>query len=92
MENNSAAYQGGAIYVEDIKSNIHCIPDQLREKVVGENIEGLYSCFFQCSFSSFSTNIRITFENNSAQEAGSALYGGSVDSCKLNDPRTLFRA
>ena len=57
MENNSAAYQGGAIYVEDIKSNIHCVPAQLREKVVGENIDGLYSCFFQRSFSSFSTNI-----------------------------------
>ena len=85
MKNNSAAYQGGAIYVEDIKSNIHCVPDQLRENVVDENIDGLYTCFFQRSFSSFTTNIQITFDRNSAQEAGSALYGGSVDSCKLND-------
>ena len=84
MENNTAAYQGGAIYVEDVKSNIHCVPDQLREEVVGENIDGLYTCFFQLSF--YLTNIRITFESNSAQEAGSALYGGSVETCKFTDP------
>ena len=84
MENNTAAYQGGAIYVEDIKFNIRCVPDQLREKVVDENIDGLYSCFFQHSF--YLTNIRITFESNSAQEAGNALYGGSVETCKLTDP------
>ena len=84
MENNSAAYQGGAIYVEDIKSNIHCVPDQLREQVVNENVDGLYDCFFQFSF--HVTNIQITFDSNSAQEAGSALYGGLVETCKLTDP------
>ena len=84
MENNSAEYQGGAIYVEDIKSNIHCVPDQLRKKLVDENIDGVYDCFFQPSF--FSVNVRITFESNSAQEAGSALYGGLVETCKLTDP------
>ena len=31
----------------------------------------------------YSTNIQITFEGNSAQEAGCALYGGLVDNCKL---------
>jgi len=84
MTNNAAEHQGGAIYVEDTSSYIHCFPDKFSRRVIQDNIDGLYSCFFQRRFNS--TNIRVTFENNSAQEAGSALYGGSVDHCKQNDP------
>ena len=85
MTKNTAAYQGGAVYIQDTDSNIYCLPEQLRRKV---NKYGLYSCFFQ--HSKYSRNIRIIFESNFAQEAGSALYGGLVDSCKPNLPWYLL--
>ena len=83
MTENTAAYKGGAIYAEDTDSNIFCLPDEMRKWVViNLNDDGLYNCFFQ--HSRFSRNTQVTFESNSAQEAGSALYGGFVDSCKLH--------
>ena len=84
MTKNTAAYQGGAIYVQDTDSNIYCLPDQLRSKVIADNNDGLYNCFFQ--HSKYSWNIwRIILESNFAQEAGNALYGGLIDNCKLTD-------
>ena len=86
MTNNSAAHQGGAMYVEDTNPSLHCLPYDFRETLVQDNIDSSYDCFFKPNYYSIWT-IQITFDSNSAQEAGSALYGGSVDNCKLiNDP------
>ena len=81
MTKNTATYQGGAIYAEDTNHNIYCFPDQLRKEVIRYNNDGLYRCFFQCSEYS-----RIILESNYAQEAGNALYGGSVNNCELDNP------
>ena len=68
---------GGAIYVPDVSTLIYCtqyVPYISRVE-----------CFFkfpsQNSFSSL--DIQLIFKNNSADTAGSALYGGAIDNCKL---------
>ena len=75
-ENNHATL-GGAIYVSDINPLIDCTPVAPfipREK-----------CFFQLSDQKLSGgfNVQFVFRNNSAQDAGSVLYGGAIDKCKL---------
>ena len=80
---NNTSNKGGGIYfyVQDTDSNIYCLPDEMRRKVIEENNDGLYSCFFQPS--RYSYKWRIIFESNFAQEAGNSLYGGLIDNCKL---------
>ena len=74
---NNHAYLGGAIYVSDFNSFIYCTetaPLIPREE-----------CFFQLSDHSTSSGIdvKLVFKNNSADDAGSVLYGGKIDNCKL---------
>ena len=33
-------------------------------------------------------DVKLVFKNNSADAAGSVLYGGAVDNCKLNDQKS----
>ena len=84
---NSARSTGGAIKVEERNILTYCIP----QASVTENIYVIHSdCFFQIQFqcivalnSSYLPNLNHTmcFTNNSAVEAGTDLYGGSIDSC-----------
>ena len=87
---NSARSTGGAIKVEESLLT-YCITIEGNVNVSNSG------CFFQIqqntellnSFSQFKTfiarlNIRMYFENNSAVEAGTDLYGGSIDNCTLN--------
>ena len=74
------AKRGGGIYVED--ENARAIP---------------YVCFFQVfdlHYPYFDS--MITLENNTADEAGSAVYGGDIDNCATNEygvnSSTLFTA
>ena len=88
---NSAKSTGGAIKVEESSPLTYCITTE-------GNVDASNSdCFFQIQqntevlnyFRQFETyiarlNVRMYFENNSAVEAGTDLYGGSVDNCTLN--------
>ena len=71
-ENNHATL-GGAIFVKD--TNL-CNPYVSKEE-----------CFFQLPGQNLSTTIdvQLVFKNNSADAAGSVLYGGAIDNCKLID-------
>ena len=42
-------------------------------------------CFFQLSGQNLSNglDVQLVFRNNSADDAGSVLYGGTIDKCKL---------
>ena len=62
---NHALQYGGGIYVDS------------------SPFELLSSCFFQIHDPSFSiqANISIIFQNNSAKESGTSLYGGAIDHC-----------
>ena len=76
-ENNHATF-GGAIYVDDDHNPfIYCnFVDAYRAKA---------NCFFQLPGWNLSNSIdvQLIFKNNSADVAGSVLYGGAVEHCKL---------
>ena len=79
-ENNYATL-GGAIYVSDINPLIYCTPvvPLIFEYVPREE------CFFQLPGQNLSRglNVQLVFKNNTADNAGSMLYGGQIDHCKL---------
>ena len=72
---NNHANVGGAIYVLDTSPISYCeyayIPKQ--------------DCFFQFPGQNLSNGVdaQLVFKNNSADVAGSVLYGGVIDNCKL---------
>ena len=68
---------GGAIYVADASPTSYCTP--LAPYVPKEE------CFFQLPGQNLSNGIdvQLVFKNNSADDAGSVLYGGAIDNCKL---------
>ena len=74
---NNHARRGGGIYVED-EVTVTTVP-----------------CFFQVmnlDYPNSPITAVITLENNTADEAGSALYGGSLDHCFLQTslPQSVF--
>ena len=69
-ENNHATL-GGAICVRDASPVSYCDPHKPKEE-----------CFFQFPAQNL-TDIKLIFKNNSADTAGSVLYGGAIDYCKL---------
>ena len=87
--NNFVEKKGGAIKIEQSNPLSYCIGASC--KFLLEN-----SCFFQIETQTqYETetniseitelnNVRIYFQNNTALEAGAALYGGSVDLCSLH--------
>ena len=75
-ENNHARL-GGAIYVVDANPLVYCT--QIATVIPREQ------CFFQLPGQNLSNGIdvQLVFKNNSADDAGSVLYGGAIDNCKL---------
>ena len=73
-ENNHANF-GGAIYVYDTIPVSYC--DSTASYVP--------KCFFQLPGQNLSNDVdvQLVFKNNSADAAGSVLYGGVIDNCKL---------
>ena len=67
-ENNHATL-GGAIYVQDASPVSYCDPLMPKEK-----------CFFQLPGQSLTNgaHVQFVFKNNSADDAGSVLFGGAV--------------
>ena len=74
--NNHASF-GGAIYVYDTIPVSYC--DSIAPYVPKEE------CFFQLPGQNLSNDVdvQLVFKNNSADAAGSVLYGGVIDNCKL---------
>ena len=74
---NNHAHAGGAIYVQDASPLSYCT--QLTPYVPKE------MCFFQLPGQNLSSgvDVKLVFKNNSAEDAGSVLYGGVIDHCKL---------
>ena len=76
-EHNRASL-GGAIYVYDVNPLVYCTP--IARFISKEE------CFFQVPSQKYanSINVQLVFINNSADDAGSVLYGGTIDNCKLS--------
>ena len=71
------ATRGGAIYVQDAIPTSYCT--QVSSYLPKEE------CFFQLPGQNLSNgvDVQLFFKNNFADDAGSVLYGGVVDHCKL---------
>ena len=81
MDRNNATEYGGAVYVQDSEPISYCFPNVSPD------------CFIQISgiprlnptnISYALPNLSLHMLNNSAQIAGSSIYGGSLDSCTIN--------
>ena len=79
---NNHATLGGAIYVSDTNPLIYCtqIAQYIAAYVPREE------CFFQLPGQNLFNGIDVNlfFKNNSADDAGSVLYGGAIDNCKIH--------
>ena len=76
--NNNHATYGGAIYVTDVSPLGYCA--SVATYVPKED------CFFQLPGQNLSNgDVKFVFNNNLADAAGSFLYGGVIDNCKLTD-------
>ena len=73
---NNQARLGGAIFVDD-QSNPFIYCNQIETEID--------NCFFQLPGQNLSNSIDVqfVFKDNSADVAGSALYGGAIDNCTL---------
>ena len=74
---NNYADLGGAIYILNANSFIYCTVTRVATFIPREK------CFFQLPGQNPFSGIQFVFENNSANVAGSVLYGGTIDNCKL---------
>ena len=76
---NNYANLGGAIYVVIANPFIYCEMTQIGTFIPKEK------CFFQFPGQSLSSGlgVQFVFKNNSADTAGSVLYGGAIDNCDL---------
>ena len=76
---NNHANLGGAVYVVTGNPFIYCKITQIA------TITLRAKCFFQFPGQNLSSglNVKFVFKNNSADAAGSVLYGGAIDNCDL---------
>ena len=95
---NSIATKGGGLALHEaaimyLRPNTHILFSHNHVKYVGGAIYikqlRANKCFFkiedESKFDPAEPNILIEFENNTAGEAGSALYGGQVEFCRVYD-------
>ena len=77
---NNYANLGGAIYVLTAIPFIQCKMTQIATFIPREE------CFFQLPRQNLSSglDVQLVFKNNSADAAGSVLYGGAIDNCGLD--------
>ena len=93
--NNSARSTGGAIMVEESNPLTYCFPSVAETfamtktncffQIQHKQFEVLYFLDFLDIINSLCVNHTMFFDNNSAVKGGIDLYGGSVDSCTLNN-------
>ena len=81
---NNRANLGGAIYVLTANPFVYCKITRTATFIPREK------CFFQLPGQNLSTglDVKLAFKNNSADAAGSVLYGDAIDNCKLTDQDT----
>ena len=76
---NHAIHFGGAIYVDN----------DVDHQLFSTN--SVMSCFYKLADTlNTSINHRVVLKNNTADYAGSALYGGWIDFCTSNEAKKLF--
>ena len=79
---NNHANLGGAIYVYDNIPIRYCPSTRYSRRVTSELFVPQEECFFQLLGQNL-IDVQLVFKNNSADAAGSVLYGGTIDNCNL---------
>ena len=74
VENNASV--GGAIFFEDAFSASQCTESNPDDGSPDDRV----NCFIELESTS---NIQLNFINNTAESAGTVLYGGNLDHCRL---------
>ncbi len=79
---NTASKRGGAVFIQDANTFAYCLPNSQEE----DNGIAAQDCAFQVSNYYFTEtyDTRMYFINNYAPEAGSAIYGGAIDTCLVD--------
>ena len=84
---NNHAQLGGAIYVFNINPFIYCTYTASHHSYIP-----MEKCFFQLqNLTRDIDGVQLIFKNNSAGAAGSVLYGGAIDKCKLTGSQNSGR-
>ncbi len=80
FERNTASIRGGAIFIQDTDANTYCTAAMEQNLVTQE-------CSLQVMDydRSVTYQTRMFFIDNYATEAGSAIFGGAIDSCILEN-------
>ena len=82
LSRNYAKQQGGAINVQDI-SFTYC---ESVERFNNPLVQVFPRCFFQVPAGDLAlSSIRLIFEDNFAENGGTAIYGSRIDNCLLAD-------
>ena len=68
---NNNGRRGGAIEIEDSTPFTYCIPQEISSNIA--------ECFYQ--FSDVMADVELHFKDNTAEEAGGDIFGGSVSNC-----------
>ena len=76
---NNTAQRGGAIHIRDNVQSVACTNDPLNTKLNPPR------CFFDVLSENYLEYKPLLFEHNTAIEGGSALYGGRLDKCELDN-------
>ena len=94
--NNLAQYRGGALFVEDDPLT-YCIIDSYVQTGVRDTCfiqthvyEAGCTPFYQNHSTDLNQSIELQFHDNTANEAGSVLYGGNLVSCGVCTSRYLY--
>ena len=82
FESNNARQTGGAITVEDDTPLAYCNPDRDVLDILSDD------CFFQIFQNQIISKPVFVFQNNTASDGGSDLYGGTIDACTLPNVST----
>ena len=68
---NNNGRRGGAIEIEDSTPFTYCIPQEISSNIA--------ECFYQ--FPDVMADVELHFKDNTAEEAGGDIFGGSVSNC-----------
>ena len=87
FERNDASRHGGAIFIQDDPFS-YCITDPMANYFRGICFIQVVHCNYQTAYYRVlqptvgqDRDVQLVFESNSAKEAGSVLYGGTLDRC-----------
>jgi predicted outer membrane repeat protein len=80
---NHATLNGGVLFYTDLISSMDCVANSHPHLRTDDHL--LPSCFLKlnCSLPITNLNIKLNMSSNTARRAGSVIYGGNLDRCRM---------